>query len=42
MQKYLRTWSKMAAVAVLGAAVMLVNAHYAVAAPQDQIGRAHV
>ena len=35
MQKYLRTWSKMAAVAVLGAAVMLVNAHYAVAAPQD-------
>src|ERR1035438_10665370 len=25
----------MAAVAVLGAAVMLVNAHYAVAAPQD-------
>ncbi len=35
MQKYLRTWSKMAAVAVLGAAVMLVNAHYALAAPQD-------
>jgi hypothetical protein len=35
VQKYLRTWSKMAAVAVLGAAVMLVNAHYAVAAPQD-------
>ncbi|MGA3016278.1 MAG: hypothetical protein ABSF62_04095 [Bryobacteraceae bacterium] len=35
MQKYLRTWSKMAAVAVLGAAVMLVNGHYAVAAPQD-------
>ena len=35
MQKYLRTWSRMAAVAVLGAAVMLVNAHYAVAAPQD-------
>lgn len=35
MQKYLRTWSKIAAVAILGAAVMLVNAHYAVAAPQD-------
>ena len=35
MQKYLRTWSKMAAVAVLGAAVVLVNAHYAFAAPQD-------
>ncbi|MGA2194022.1 MAG: hypothetical protein ABSH40_02045 [Bryobacteraceae bacterium] len=35
MQKYLRTWSGTAAVALLGAAVVLVNAHYAVAAPQD-------
>ena len=35
MQNYSRTWSKMAAVAVLAAAVMVVNAHYAVASPQD-------
>lgn len=34
MQNYLRTWSRMAPVAVLGAAVVLVNAHYAFGAPQ--------